>query len=111
MTWLGYASGAPHAVDVTPAGIPVVGAVMALGVLAFLVWDALRAPGEPWFRWLVPAGFCLALPAVARQWLPLIAVAALLMGAGMARSNYWRWRRRRRARRPSRRAKLPPLDL
>lgn len=52
MTWLGYASGAPYAVDVTPAGIPVVGAVMALGVLAFLVWDALRAPGEPWFRWL-----------------------------------------------------------
>ncbi|MBO1285049.1 hypothetical protein G6W47_19800 [Streptomyces sp. CAI-21] len=80
MTWLGYASGAPHAVDVTPAGIPVVGAAMAL-------------------------------PAVARQWLPLLAVAALLMGAGMALSNYWRWTRRRRARRPSRRAKLPPLDL
>ncbi|MFE0493239.1 hypothetical protein ACFW2M_00885 [Streptomyces albidoflavus] len=80
MTWLGYASGAPYAVDVTPAGIPVVGAAMAL-------------------------------PAVARQWLPLLAVAALLMGAGMALSNYWRWTRRRRARRPSRRAKLPPLDL
>ncbi|WP_241692161.1 hypothetical protein [Streptomyces sp. N1] len=47
MTWLGYASGASHAVDVTPAGIPVVGAVMALGVLAFLVWDALRAPVSP----------------------------------------------------------------
>ncbi|WP_460043271.1 hypothetical protein [Streptomyces sp. JCM 18897] len=44
MTWLGYASGAPHAVDVTPAGIPVVGAVMALGVLAFLVWDRPQGP-------------------------------------------------------------------
>ncbi|MFJ4945015.1 hypothetical protein DI273_20065 [Streptomyces violascens] len=111
MTWLRYASGTPHAVNVTPAGIPVVGALMALGVLAFLVWDALGVPGEPWFRWLVPAGFCLALVAVARQRLPLTAVAALLMGAGMALSNYWRWTRRRRARRPPRRAKLPPLDL
>ncbi|MGA5294670.1 hypothetical protein [Streptomyces koyangensis] len=108
MTWLGYASDLPHAVNVTPAGIPVVGALMALGALAFLVWDALRVPGEPWFRWLVPAGFCVMLPAVVRQWLPLIAVAALLMGAGVGLSNYWRWTRRRGARRPSRRAKLPP---
>ncbi|MGA5005853.1 hypothetical protein ACPCDX_12710 [Streptomyces koyangensis] len=84
------------------------GALMALGALAFLVWDARRVPGEPWFRWLVPAGFCVMMPAVVRQWLPLIAVAALLMGAGMGLSNYWRWTRRRGARRPSRRAKLPP---
>lgn len=40
MSWLRYASGAPYAVNVTPGGVPVVGAVIALGVLAFLVGDA-----------------------------------------------------------------------
>ncbi|MFB8417726.1 hypothetical protein ACFC63_19675 [Streptomyces albidoflavus] len=32
------------------------------------------------------------------------------MGAGVGLSNHWRWTRRRGARRPYRRAKLPPLD-
>lgn len=38
------------ALNVTPDGMPVVVALMLLGLLAVAVWDAMRFPGEPWFR-------------------------------------------------------------
>ncbi|RWZ73516.1 hypothetical protein EQK42_23980 [Streptomyces albidoflavus] len=88
-------------------GIPVVGAVIALGVLAFLLWDAVRVPGEPWFRWMSPGGYCLMLFAITQYWVPVIAFSALLMGVGMGLSNYWRWRGRHRSRGQWHR-KIPP---
>ncbi|UQA97539.1 hypothetical protein [Streptomyces halobius] len=94
------------AVNVTPAGVPVIGAVIALALLAGLVWDALRKPGEPWFRWLLPAGYCLLLAGFAVG-PPLIVGAALVMGAGLALTNRWRWTHRNaQARRPSGRNRL-----
>ncbi|CAM5389027.1 hypothetical protein Sdia_03520 [Streptomyces diastaticus subsp. diastaticus] len=49
-------------------------------------------PGEPWFRRLCPAGYCVGLPAVVQQWLPLTRVAALFMGTGMGLSDCRRWK-------------------
>ncbi|WP_228449872.1 hypothetical protein, partial [Streptomyces alkaliterrae] len=101
------------ALNVTPAGVPVVGALGVLAVLLFLVWDALRRAGEPWFRWLVPVGFCMLLGSLALG-VPAILVSGAVMGMGLGLSNYWRWTGRnalaRRKSRTRRRLKLPPID-
>ncbi|MBB1243142.1 hypothetical protein GL263_06115 [Streptomyces durbertensis] len=101
------------ALNVTPAGVPVVGALGALALLLFLLWDALRRAGEPWFRWLLPVGFCMLLGSLAIG-IPAILVSGGVMGLGLGLSSYWRWTGRnalaRRKSRTRRRLQLPPLD-
>ncbi|MFF8287497.1 hypothetical protein ACF06W_32940 [Streptomyces albus] len=96
------------ALNVTPAGIPVVGALMVMGFFLFLIWDALRKAGEPWFRWLLPGGFVVLLAGIALG-LAVIIIGGILMGAGMGLSNYWRWTGRNALKRDDRRKKPPPV--
>ncbi|MGW7445543.1 hypothetical protein [Kitasatospora sp. NPDC054795] len=83
------------ALTVTPHGIPVLGVLVGAAMLAVALWDARRFPGEPWFRWLLPLGLVVEYAAVATLWLPLVPVGAVLLGAGLGLTNYWRWTRRR----------------
>ncbi|MER6777914.1 MULTISPECIES: hypothetical protein [unclassified Streptomyces] len=84
------------AVNVTPAGIPVVGVVVMAGLLGFFVWDSLRLPGGLWFRWLLPLGFIPAMTGGLLNSLPLILIGALVMGVGFGFGKKWRWDNTRR---------------
>ncbi|WP_225844187.1 hypothetical protein [Streptomyces albus] len=96
------------ALNVTPAGIPVVGALAVVGFFLFLVWDALRKAGEPWFRWLLPGGFVVLLAGIALG-VAVIIVGGIIMGAGLGLSNYWRWTGRNALRRDNHRRKPIPV--
>lgn len=58
--------------------------------LLLLLWDAVRKPGEPWFRWLLPGGYILLVIAIGVS-LILLVPAVLIMSAGLGLTNYWRW--------------------
>ncbi|MFG3589489.1 hypothetical protein [Streptomyces sp. NPDC047990] len=82
------------AVNVTPAGIPVVGVLLMLGLFAFFVWDALRLPVNAWFRWLMPVGLVPFLIGANFSiiWLMVIGVVVMAVGFGMTKS----WRQSRK---------------
>lgn len=83
------------ALNVTPDGMPVVVALMLLGLLAVAIWDATRFPGEPWFRWLLPVSYCVIVASAVLEIYPLLFLACVTGGAGLALTNYWRWTKRR----------------
>lgn len=78
------------AVNVTPAGIPVVGALLVLGLFAFFIWDSLRVPANAWFRWLMPVGLVPFLIGAIFSiiWLIVIGVVVMAVAFGMTKS--WR---------------------
>ncbi|WGD40489.1 hypothetical protein [Streptomyces cathayae] len=78
------------AVNVTPAGIPVVGALVILALFALSVWDALRLPAGLWFRWFIPVGFIPFLVGANFDiiWLMLAGTGVMAIGFGMSKS--WR---------------------
>lgn len=84
------------AVSVTPAGIPVVGMLMILGVLGFLVWDAFRFPASLWLKWLLPVGFVPLFIGGQFSILWLIFVGAGLMTIGFAVTKNYRQKKARR---------------
>ncbi|MFE7189900.1 hypothetical protein [Kitasatospora sp. NPDC057541] len=74
--------------------MPVGSFLILLAILGACVWDATRVAGEPWFRWLLPSGGAVLILAIATGLVPLIVVGAVLAGAGLGLTNYWRWTRR-----------------
>ncbi|MEU0602198.1 hypothetical protein ABZ484_28760 [Streptomyces sp. NPDC006393] len=71
-------------VNVTPAGIPVIGVVVIVALLALFVWDALRLPAGAWFRWLIPVGFLPLIAGMMTEIYWMIALGAVVMGLGLA---------------------------
>lgn len=84
------------------------GALMALAGLIGLLWDATRKPGEPWFRWLMPLGYCVMLVGLTVA-LAVGLVGVLIMSVGLGLTNYWRWTGRTAFDRKPKRKKPPPV--
>jgi cytochrome c biogenesis protein ResB len=68
----------------TPGGIPVVGILVMVGLLALFVWDSLRLPAGVWFRWLMPVGFVPLMAGVFIENYWVIGLGAVIMGIGLA---------------------------
>ncbi|NEA41928.1 hypothetical protein [Streptomyces sp. SID11385] len=75
---------------VTPAGIPIGGAVVILALCALLVWDSLRLPAGAWYRWFMPIGFLFIVAAIVSSWYWVIAIGAVVMGIGMSKGKMYR---------------------
>ncbi|MFG3282637.1 hypothetical protein [Streptomyces sp. NPDC048111] len=77
--------------------IPLVAMCGIVGLMGFLVWDALRLPAGLWFRWLMPFGFIPLLAGIELNWIWLILVGAAIMAAGLGLGKNWRQKDRRDA--------------
>jgi hypothetical protein len=82
------------AVNVTPAGIPVVGALLALALFGFFVWDALKIPAKTWFRWFMPVGLVPFLIGANFSIIWLMAIGVVVMAVGFGMTKNWRQKRK-----------------
>lgn len=85
MAHIEIAAEAPH------HRVPHAAFLLIIPVLAYLLCDAIRHPGEPWFRWLAPVASVFLWVSVLLFSVPLVILAAFAMAAGIGLSNYWRW--------------------
>ncbi|MGW9245139.1 hypothetical protein [Streptomyces badius] len=97
------------ALSVTPNGVPVVGVLVGLTLIAGLAWDVLRGSGEPILVWLQPVGMAVACGGFMFQSTASIigGMAGFLIGASVIK--WCRWHLSGEDFRRTRKPKLPPI--
>ncbi|MFF7365018.1 hypothetical protein [Streptomyces sp. NPDC008125] len=84
------------AVSSSFAGISVWEFLLAVILVAFFVWDALRFPADLWSRWLLPIGAIPFLFGTFRSEFWVVAAGLSLMALGFYLTKSWKQRNMRK---------------
>lgn len=77
--------------------LPVIAWFVFLTVLLLAIFDARRYSMEPWYKWLVPAGWTLLFLSIGLLNGVLMVLSAGVIGLGVALSKMWRTRHDRKS--------------